>query len=62
MTHHNKASRVAKMIEEMMDIKLRPHDREHHFKGDAKEFAATFNRVLLIKTSCAQSKSISLVQ
>lgn len=30
-TPQDKTRRVAKMIEEMMDIKLREHDRKHHF-------------------------------
>ena len=29
--HQNKAIRLAKMIEEMIDIKLRERDRKHHF-------------------------------
>jgi hypothetical protein len=35
MTHHDKAVHVAKMIEEMMDLKLREHDRRHHPGPDA---------------------------
>ena len=46
MTPQNKASHAAKMIEEMMDIKLRHHDREYHFKGDDKEHAAELHNSL----------------
>jgi hypothetical protein len=35
-----KALQVTKMIEEMIDIKLRFHDREHHPKTDEKEAVA----------------------
>jgi hypothetical protein len=46
MNLQNKAGRVAKMIEEMMDIKLRQHDREHHFKGDDKKHVAELHNSL----------------
>lgn len=29
------------MIEQMIDIKLRAHDREHHFQGTDEQFRAS---------------------
>ncbi len=47
-----KQSGVAKMIEEMMDIKLREQDRKHHHKGDNEAFVAELDRSTADQTNC----------
>lgn len=47
MSHQNHAASIAKMIEQMIDIKLRAHDRKHHFKGTDEQFRSNANDSLV---------------